>query len=151
MGLERFYVEVFGEFAVAIGTIILAFFTFVLANNETIERRNERRRLRLKERLENFYSPLMGYIHKFHDLGLHAKDTDISILMSSLKTKYVFYASSTLQEELKEYYKLIEVWNESVVTSSYYQKWEKMIKGIINIISEDYEIFFKEYKDLTEK
>lgn len=131
----------FGEFSVAIGTLLLAAFTFQLAVTEVEESQNERKRLRLKEQLEGFYSLLMPYIDDFNDqrtrgVFLHEKQG----LMNNVQSKYEFLASPKLRELFRRFYD----------RNDCNKNWAEIINSIHDTILEDFHKFTEEYNKLTE-
>lgn len=144
-GEEKLYEANFGDFSVAIGTILLAGFTVYLAWIEIDEGKKERRRLRLKEQLEEFYSPLMAHIEFFDKLDEHrVRDTAIWKLMVPMRNRYEFLASPDLREKLRTYYNT----NLSSLTET---KWNELIKPIKKMIVSDFHSLIDEYNELTKK
>lgn len=142
LGIELFCSEVFGEYAVAVGTILLALFTYVLAHGETEKSRKERRRLRLKEQLEKFYSPLMGEIGYFFNEDISPKEKIrhfYSIIsLYKIKSIFEFLASNDLREELRMYFVGGKIDIEE-------------INNLRDIIYDDFKSLSEEYSELTEK
>lgn len=162
-----FYIINIADYAVAFGTIILAVFTARLAKityNEGIrqraESRKERRRLRIKEQLEELYSPLRAEIEFFvHEkIPFDRKRDHFKTLMTlyKIKEKYEFLASEKLREELREYFnklprdsifmRQLRVNKGSEYADKYYlEKLQTIIKTIIN----DFDDLMEKYNKLN--
>jgi len=151
----------FGEFSVALGTIILALFTYQLASTEIEESKKERRRLRIQEQLENFYSQLRAEMESFLDRyrtvnDLH-KGFEDTLFRLGIKGKYEFLALENLKEQFREYYKNLQV--NSVFLQRYRTKEgnnmtdtyiAEKIGEIRKTIIEDYDSLIEEYNELTQ-
>jgi len=139
---------------VAIGTVILALFTWKLALTETEESkqtrqimieeaRKERRRLRLKEQLEGLYSPLMSFIDLIDDKEQHRyKDGDIMPMMHGLRSKFEYLAEPHLKEILREYYNT----NLSLLSDT---EWQDLASRLRDGIGIGHSRLIDEYNDLT--
>lgn len=153
-GIESFYEANFGELAVAMGTFLLAYFTFDLVHTEIIESKIERRALRIKEQIKGFYSPLIGIMTEKRE------DEFESILnMPFVKEKYMLLASEGLREKIGYYFKNLKYKNSvflkdlrlktsSINAEKYVSDELKKIKDTIN---DDFSFLIEEYNELTEK
>ena len=139
---------------VAIGTVILALFTWKLAITETEESkqtrqimideaRRERRRLRLKEQLEGLYSPLMSFIDLIEYRYQHGYREGLIVpLMDSLRIKYEYLAEPDLKEILREYY------NTNLGTLSD-AEWQDLANGLRDAIGIGHSRLIDEYDELN--
>jgi hypothetical protein len=143
-----------GEAIIGIATFFLALATLNLAFSEMeegiknrdqseIEASKDRRRMRLKEQLEELYSPLLSYIDFFDKVSEHSlRDTAIWKWMETLRSKYEFLATADLKQELRKYYQCRDqgfVDEEDII----------ILFNIKKIIIKDYEELSKEYSELT--
>jgi hypothetical protein len=141
-----------GEAVIGLATEVLAFATLLLAITEihegnlnrelqSQESKNERNRLRLKEQLEGFYSPIMPYVDDFND------KTPRSVfyiekegLLNYIQSKYEFLASPELRELFRRFYD----------KDDYIENWGEIINSIHDTLKEDFKRFTKKYNELTE-
>lgn len=157
-GVENIFETSFGEISVAVGTILLAFFTMELAYGEVKDNRemrqlmieeayNERRRLRIKEQLEGLYSFLIAHRDLFVEGDYeHTKGVDIDPFMAKylIKGKYEFLASQKLKLLFREYFKL----SPSDIQMDR-DNWIRLMNEIRNCIDVDFHYLIQEYNDLT--
>jgi uncharacterized integral membrane protein len=147
-----------GEILVGLGTIILAFFTATLATateregkkqREMIieEAQTERRRLRLKERLEGLYSPLMGLGSDFEHPETHMEyfkyqssrgPGEVYVTMKRIRNIYSYLALSVLKDQLDGYYTQYHAIN--------HMPNEQYLKNLRAQFVKDYDDIIKEYK-----
>jgi len=140
---------------VAFGTVILALFTWHLALTQTDESKQtrellidegkkERRRLRLKEQLEDLYSPLMAHISYFD--WLQPRSNHIrgirEFMEYEIKNRYEFLATTQLRNLLITYYHP----DTRTMTD---QDWSIFIRNVGKTIEDDYSRIAREYYDLT--
>jgi len=133
-------------FIVGFATVLLGFATFNLGFIEIKESRRERRRLRLKEQLEDLYSPLFGLgAREFLEFSCHRQaDHRVHKKMEELQSRYKYLATNELRELLDIYYQ-----TDIGPLSHDKQLWNNFIRPIWNHIVSDFENRSDEYNDLT--
>jgi len=149
-GIENFYEANFGELAVAMGTYLLALFTFDLVHTEIEESRTARKLSRIKEQMKEFYSPLIGIMTEKEE------DEFRDVLnMPLVKGNYTFLASEELREKLVEYFKNLR-YRDSVflrdlrlkVGSEDTEKYvSDKLSNIRDTINEDFTILIEKYNE----
>ena len=135
----------FGELAVALGTLLLALYTHYLGVTDQKESQTERRRLRIKERLEGLYSPLAGIMVFFNTEDsylilkqpMHKFFTDTEILRN-----YEYLASDELIELLREYFNH----DERHFTEPRWTVWQRSMRERIDF---DFNELLEEYNQLS--
>ena len=128
-----------GDMVIGTATLFLAFATFFLAFIEISENKKDRRRLRIKEKLEGLYSPLMANIKLFHDYEQHDYGKPIYRLMLELKNQYIYLAESDLRKILFTYYNTIKI----------DMNQRNLIEKVEDNIEIDYNKLITEYDVLT--
>jgi hypothetical protein len=129
-----------GDFAIGTATLFLAFATFFLAFIGIDESKKDRRRLRIKEKLEGLYSPLMANIKSFQDYDEKKINTSVHNFMLGLKNKYIYLAEPDLRKILFTYYN----------TSKFDVNQRNFLNQIADTIERDYKKLIKEYDELTD-
>lgn len=156
--LKDFLTINLGDVMVALGTILLAFFTAELAMSATEdakayrrvmidEARRERRRLRIREQLYGLYSPLMAHVTLFSKEDYeHRKEKMIDPFMEKylIKSNYQFLASDRMKDLLIQYFDTTPA-NIRQDTGS----WEELMDQLRNTVSEDFHNLSEEYRNLT--
>jgi hypothetical protein len=144
-----------GEGVIGIATLFLAYATFYLAFSEMeegirnreqaeTEAKNERRRLRIKEQLDELYSPIVAYMNLIIDKSQHTyREGEIMPLMEKIRSKYEYLAEPKLQKLLQEYYRF----NKVTISS---QEWQDFIAKFTQTIIDDFKKLTEEYNELTE-
>jgi len=156
--LKDFLAINMGDVMVALGTILLAFFTAELAMSATDdakayrrlmidEARRERRRLRIREQLYGLYSPLMAHITFFSKEDYeHRKEKMIDPFMEKylIKSNYQFLASDRLKDLLIQYF-------DTTPANIRHDRgsWEELMDQLRNTISDDFRSLSEEYRNLT--
>jgi len=151
------------EYIIGLATLILAFATFNLAENEIREGNKDRRRLRIKEQLEGLYSPAMACIPYFLIIKEHfsiaegcedkchlGQESYIYQLMQKIKDKYEFLAEQSLKEQLRNYY---IVKKERPLIGEMKKEdelnWNKMLSDIQSCIMDEHKKLSDEYSELV--
>ena len=140
-GREKFYELNFGEFAIAMATLLLAAFTYELARSEVHESRNERRRLRIKEQL-SFYAPLIPEAEAYY-IKNELPNHWLSRIDSKYRIKetYVLLAEDELEEKFTLYYRNYE----GVAYKESETEWNELTSEIISIIMRDFNRLKEKY------
>lgn len=155
-----------GDFVIGLFTYFLGCTTIYLGLTEISEGREnrrqdralavqDRRRLKVKEQLEDLYSPLIGigkkdFIemphHKYEEPppGKYVKVEDhVHKVMVEIRSKYKYLAKDELKGLLDRYY--LKKW-ETITDNTL---WFEYIEPIWCKINEDFNSLSREYSDLT--
>lgn len=143
---DALFSDVFGGASIGLGTALLAYFTARLAQATINEGKMERRRLRIKEKLEGFYSPLVHEIENIERI----KQCTVYDMKNNLQSQFkeftpviAFLASENLKEKIAKLYK-----KDFELSSA---DWNRYIDKITEIIREDFSSLIEEYNELTKK
>lgn len=132
---------------VAFGTGALAVVTYYLARTGIEEGKKERRRLRLKEKLQDLYSPLIPKIENIESIKLSLDRSNIKRRIGSYFNGFTPVIEFLASEDLKE--KVAKLFKEDFELSS--AEWNIYIDKIAEIIRDDFSSLIEEYNELTKK
>lgn len=132
-----------GDLLVGIPTAFLAIATFSLVWVEINANRKERERVRLKERLEGLYSPLMGLGDDFVKPEEHNMTSvgPVYRTMFKIRSVYSYLASSAIKELLDNYFKKYYV--------STNRPDPNLLKNLRILFTAEFEELAKEYRQLA--
>lgn len=137
----------FGEFSVALGTILLAIFTYQLALTEVEESRKERRRLRVREQLKEFYAPLIAkkdVIEIIRTYEVKVSHSHLIEIFDEFRPMLEFLALRDLKDKIPELYtKDFEEYSS--------EDWKKYFDELIDCIYRNFNSLIEEYNELTKK
>lgn len=151
LSCKEFIIRYSSEWAVAFGTLFLAYATAELAMQETDQSRADRRfakaeriRLRLKEQLEGLYSPLMAHVDDFKSDVIYT-GSSFEMLLKEIRWKYEYLANPEFAEEMRNYF---YEYRYDFKTPRLYG-WDKFIQLKIQLLKKDHKEILKKYLDLV--
>jgi len=124
------------NYAVALGTTLLAFFTWRVATNTISASDKEIIMNRYKDILNILYTPLMGEIASYNKINMNPKSWLNYVSKKwHIQDNYELYGSDKLIELLRIYYGEVEntKYEENI------NAWDNLCENIITVVKEDFQ------------
>lgn len=148
-----------GEYFIGSATVILGMATFFIAFTELFEGKDsrdqidrlakeERMRLRLKEQLEGFYSPLMSELDQIEytkTYGSQLVKKELLKVFDKYKHLLEFLGSDRLKDKIRGIYEM----SPEVEMKYAKNDWDNYTNELIEYIIEDTNDLLQKYKNLT--
>jgi len=154
-GIKEVLIFGIGELSIALGTLLLALYTYRLANVEIEENRKNREHNKIREKLY-FYSELISGIPEgdmdledLENMSYTIKSGYINFLQRSshINARYPFLSEPELNKTLSQI--MPKVTNPRTLRNQLTEEEEK-IPRIIKLIHEDFKKLNKRYNELKE-